>query len=100
MNPHLTERIENLIASLDEAEEAAHDCKPSQFLQRLEDARGIATEIRDTIDLRFVTERDPEDGTWIEAQLTYEGVIVDKFGDELEPLDTFARTYDEFFPEG
>ena len=50
--PYLIERLENLIASLDEAEEAAHDYKPSQFLQRLEDARGIAGEILTMIDGR------------------------------------------------
>lgn len=43
---------------------------------------------------RVVTDPDPE-GVWIEAQLTDEGVIVDAYGPDNEPLDTFARTYDE-----
>lgn len=45
-------------------------------------------------DIRYISEDDPE-GNWIEAQLTEEGVIVDKYDAEGENIGTWAHTYEE-----
>lgn len=47
-------------------------------------------------ELRYTTPTD-EAGGFIEAQLTDEGVIVDKYDADGECIGTFARTYEEFF---
>jgi hypothetical protein len=47
-------------------------------------------------DFRYVTEPHPEDGSWTEAKLTEEGVIVDGYNRDGDLIGTFARTYDEF----
>lgn len=36
-----------------------------------------------------------DEGGWIEAQLTEEGVIVDEYDRDGEILSTFGQTYDE-----
>lgn len=47
-------------------------------------------------DIRYVTPRDP-DGSWVEAQLTNEGVIVDRY-DDSGLIGTFGQMYDEIVP--
>lgn len=47
--------------------------------------------------VRIVVDR--QEG-WIEAQLTDEGVIVDRYDDDENIIATYAQTYEEILMEG
>lgn len=68
-------------------------------LERLHYARAEERRKGSQRESRFITPTEA-DGTWIEAKLTSEGVIVDRYNSEGECIATFGQTYDEILPEG
>ena len=62
--------------------------------EAVHEAFRLAGEVDTDAPQRRVAHLD-EEGLWIEAQLTSEGVIVDLYSDEEGVLRTFGQTYEE-----